>query len=121
MYKVSFYNRIYDKYIHVEIIENCTTYEAFEKAIIEYQKLHQLDCVEHVYIISLLTDNFYHEDEISIRYVYIKGKLYYYYYDTLKNEYKVTSDLSSLLIRKQDIEKVLSIIEEIIAKRGYFK
>nr|DAT41291.1 MAG TPA: hypothetical protein [Caudoviricetes sp.] len=47
--------------------------------------------------------------------------MYYYYYDTLKNEYKLTSDLSSLLIRKQDIEKVLSTIEEIIAKRGYFK
>lgn len=121
MYKVSFYNRVYDKYISYEIKENCTTYEAFEKAIIEYQKLHQLDYVEHVYIISLLTDNFYHEDEIRISYVYIKGKLYYYYYDTLKNEYKVTSDLSSLLIRKQDIEKVLSTIEEIIAKRGYFK
>ena len=56
MFKVSFYNRLYDKYISVEIKENCTTYEAFEKAIIEYQKLHQLDDVEHVYIISLLTD-----------------------------------------------------------------
>lgn len=121
MYKVSFYNRVYNKYISYEIKENCTSYEAFEKAIIEYQKLHNLDYVEHVYIISLLTDNFYQEDEISISYVYIRGKIYFYYYDTIRSEYKVTSDLGSLLVRKQDIEKILSSLEEIIAKRGYFK
>ena len=121
MYKVSFYNTKYDKYITVKIKENCTTYEAFEKAIIEYRKLHSLEVVEHVYIISLLTGNFCYETDIRIGYVYIRGKLYYYYYDTLRSEYKVTSDLSSLLVRKQDIEKILLSLEDIIAKRGYFK
>lgn len=121
MYKVSFYNIRYDKYINVKIKENCTTYEALEKAIIEYQKLHSLEYVEHVYIISLLTDNLCYETDIRIGYLYIRGKLYYYYYDTLRSEYKVIHDLGSLLVRKQDIEKVLTTLEEIISKRGYFK
>lgn len=47
--------------------------------------------------------------------------MYFYYYNTIRSEYKVTSDLGSLLVRKQDIEKILSSLEEIIAKRGYFK